>query len=194
MDDNLNRMDDPRDPELEVYARGKYAEGAAFVALAMRHGEKPCLGGECDGDGACFRHQATAAVAFRVIRQRKARIEPLPFAKLWDFPAYTFRRDGTIERVVRSKRGHIGTVRPFPANRMGHLKVWLYDANDRRTASWVHRLICRAFHGAPPFEGAIVRHLNDEVADCRAENLAWGTHAGNAVDREIKKRLNTEDW
>jgi len=43
----------------------------------------------------------------------------------------------------------------------------------------VHRLICEAFHGPPPFEGAIVIHLDENALNNRADNLRWGTQKEN---------------
>lgn len=45
----------------------------------------------------------------------------------------------------------------------------------------VHRLVCEAFHGERP-DGAVVRHLNGNYLDNRAENLCWGTWAENSAD------------
>lgn len=43
----------------------------------------------------------------------------------------------------------------------------------------IHRLICIAFHGEPPFEKAVVIHINENTLDNRAENLKWGTQKEN---------------
>lgn len=45
----------------------------------------------------------------------------------------------------------------------------------------VHRLVAEAFHGT--VEGWIVRHLNGDPHDNRAENLAIGTHSENEQDK-----------
>jgi hypothetical protein len=58
----------------------------------------------------------------------------------------------------------------------------------RRTAKNVHRAVCIAFHGPPPFEGAVARHLDGDRSNNHAGNLAWGTHAQNAADREAHGR------
>ncbi len=43
----------------------------------------------------------------------------------------------------------------------------------------VHRLVCEAFHGSPPFEGAVVIHLNEDALDNQPGNLKWGTQKEN---------------
>lgn len=42
----------------------------------------------------------------------------------------------------------------------------------------VARLVCEAFHGAPP-AGAVCMHLSEDARDNRPENLAWGTQKQN---------------
>jgi hypothetical protein len=60
-------------------------------------------------------------------------------------------------------------------------KVGLYPAGATGLTRQVHRLVCEAFHGKPKdFE--IVRHLNGNRYDNRAENLAWGTPEENYQD------------
>lgn len=43
----------------------------------------------------------------------------------------------------------------------------------------VHRAVCEAFHGAPPFGGAVVMHLDEDGRNNVAENLRWGTQREN---------------
>lgn len=43
----------------------------------------------------------------------------------------------------------------------------------------VARLVCEAFHGAPPFPRAVCMHMNEDARDNRAENLKWGTQREN---------------
>ncbi len=43
----------------------------------------------------------------------------------------------------------------------------------------IHRLVCEAFHGPAPFEGAVVIHLNENALDNRPVNLKWGTQKEN---------------
>ena len=46
----------------------------------------------------------------------------------------------------------------------------------------VHRLVCQAFHGASDLPE--VRHLDGDPANNQPSNLAWGTAAQNAADRD----------
>jgi hypothetical protein len=43
----------------------------------------------------------------------------------------------------------------------------------------VHRAVCEAFHGPPPFEGAVVIHLDENAHNNRPGNLKWGTQKEN---------------
>lgn len=43
----------------------------------------------------------------------------------------------------------------------------------------IHRLVCEAFHGAPPFEKAVVIHLDENALNNKPENLKWGTQKEN---------------
>ncbi len=52
---------------------------------------------------------------------------------------------------------------------------------SRTSNHWVHRLVCRAFHGDPPREGMVVDHINGVTTDNRAENLRWLTNRENVM-------------
>lgn len=43
----------------------------------------------------------------------------------------------------------------------------------------VHRAVCEAFHGPPPFEGAVVIHMDEDGLNNRPQNLKWGTQREN---------------
>lgn len=51
----------------------------------------------------------------------------------------------------------------------------------------VARLICEAFHGPPPFPGAVCMHLDENSRNNRADNLAWGTQRENMNFPKIKE-------
>jgi hypothetical protein len=48
----------------------------------------------------------------------------------------------------------------------------------------VHRLVALTFIGLPPFEGAIVRHLNGNSLNNHYSNLAYGTNKDDAADQK----------
>lgn len=43
----------------------------------------------------------------------------------------------------------------------------------------IARLVCEAFHGAAPDEKPVCMHLDENAANNRADNLAWGTQKEN---------------
>lgn len=106
------------------------------------------------------------------------------------FPGYVATSDG----LVLSKRGE--PLRPRPHHRTGHLRVRLYspdapihvfevDGRVRRARYadvYVHVAVCTAFHGPPPFEGALVCHWDDDPRHNWPENLRWGSRLDNAAD------------
>ncbi len=50
----------------------------------------------------------------------------------------------------------------------------------------VHRAVCEAFHGPPPFKGAVVIHRDENALNNRPENLKWGTQKENLNMPKIK--------
>lgn len=50
-------------------------------------------------------------------------------------------------------------------------------------------LVLEVFVGLKPSLKAEVRHLNDDSLDDRLENLAWGSHAENMIDRSANGYL-----
>lgn len=121
------------------------------------------------------------------------------------WPGYKATSDG---RVI----GKLGTeLSPWAHYRTGHLRVRLYGKRGHLRGSkggmyadlYIHQIVCLTFHGPPPFDGAIVRHLDDIVSHNQAENLAWGDYYDNARDRwsreecllfrEERKAISSED-
>jgi hypothetical protein len=43
----------------------------------------------------------------------------------------------------------------------------------------VARLVCEAFHGPPPFPGAVCMHLDESARNNVRSNLKWGTQKDN---------------
>lgn len=55
---------------------------------------------------------------------------------------------------------------------------------QRRQELFVHQTVMRAFVGEPP-PNMVVRHLNGNPADCRLENLAYGSLSQNSLDSVV---------
>lgn len=68
-----------------------------------------------------------------------------------------------------------------------YLHVMLYSEDERRQRPrTVHRMVCEAFHGEPPFPGAVVSHLDEDPTNNRPENLAWTTQRENMNMPKLK--------
>ena len=50
----------------------------------------------------------------------------------------------------------------------------------------VHRLVCEAFHGPQPDGKPICMHLDENSANNRPDNLAWGTQKENLNAPAVK--------
>lgn len=48
----------------------------------------------------------------------------------------------------------------------------------------VHKLVCTAFNGLPPFEGALALHKDGQNQNNIPSNLYWGTPLQNMEDRD----------
>ena len=57
--------------------------------------------------------------------------------------------------------------------------VYMGLSNRRFGNLKIHRLVCEAFHGKPPFEKAVVIHLDEDATNNCASNLRWGTQKEN---------------
>jgi hypothetical protein len=84
----------------------------------------------------------------------------------------------SILGVRNSKTGRI--LKPG-INLRGCPHVNLYICG-KRTTHTVSVLVANAFLPPKGPTDTVVRHLNDDPADNRIENLAWGTHSDNMLD------------
>lgn len=90
--------------------------------------------------------------------------------------------DGYVVTADGRMRGPSGReLAPMPERR-GHLYVLARRPGVPRKL-YVHKAVLLAWVGPPPHHGAQGRHLNDEAADNRVGNLAWGTPLDNAHDK-----------
>lgn len=110
----------------------------------------------------------------------KATHEPTPIPEC---PGYGATADGRIWSLTSNWRGY--GVRPLTPvlDRDGYHRV-RFMANGKRAKRTVHTLVLSALVGPRPSPAHQVRHLNGDRTDNRVENLAWGTAAENADDRD----------
>ncbi|MCH5645131.1 HNH endonuclease [Gordonia sp. ABSL49_1] len=100
-----------------------------------------------------------------------------------EYPNYRVYTDGTVWSVGTDWRGYgMREMKQIP-DMYGYLKVRLTNTAGRRKIS-VHQIVAESFLGPRPTPGHQVRHLNGCRSDNRAINLAWGTAADNARDRD----------
>jgi hypothetical protein len=71
----------------------------------------------------------------------------------------------TFGVVTRANRNARHTYMGLANKKFGNMKI--------------HRLVCEAFHGPPPFPKAVVIHLDENAHNNKPENLKWGTQKEN---------------
>jgi hypothetical protein len=75
-----------------------------------------------------------------------------------------------------------------------YLRVAAYrDGAKKHTLEYLHIIICLAFKGPPPFDGAVVLHLDNDRTNVSADNLKWGSQSENIQqvwDDGLRVRFN----
>lgn len=88
---------------------------------------------------------------------------------------------GNVRSLTRTSRGRTWPTRILRAwLAAGYPQVTLVQ-NGVRTRRHVHTLVGEAFHGPRP-HGAVIRHLDGNRTNNRADNLRWGTVQENMHD------------
>jgi len=78
-----------------------------------------------------------------------------------------------------------GEWRKLKANETaGYLRLTL-RMNGKDVNRTVHKLVCAAYYGDPPFGGAVVRHLDGNSLNNAPDNLDWGTYSQNWDDAKF---------
>jgi hypothetical protein len=92
----------------------------------------------------------------------------------------------TIDRVLTNRNG---VSRRYPSyelkqhlNEAGYWKTTT-SVHGRMINITIHRALCETFHGLPSSPELEVRHLNGNKTDNRLENLKWGLHSENELDK-----------
>lgn len=95
---------------------------------------------------------------------------------------YSVDEDGTV-RSSQSWRGTTSRVLTPSLNGHGYLSVRLM-LDGRRVHLPVHRLVAAFYLPPKPSHLHEIRHIDGDRTNSRLSNLAWGTRAENAADRE----------
>lgn len=111
------------------------------------------------------------------------------YATIPGFTGYAAGSDGSIwscrTRGNHKKKGIIGTTwrKMSPCRVSGYPAMAIQRDDGKEVTMHVHRLVLLAFVGPPP-EGMVCRHFPDgSRANCRLDNLQWGTWKENSNDR-----------
>lgn len=94
---------------------------------------------------------------------------------------------GRVRRATNAyRRGYVmmpaGRVLRPMSTRHGYLFVNLFNDRHIKKTFLVHRIVCAAFHGAPPTTLHEVAHWDGDRTNNYAGNLRWATSAENSAD------------
>lgn len=114
----------------------------------------------------------------------------------WDgfYQASSNGRIRSLDRYIDRSCGRRMTVRgqvmSTQVNPKGYLVIRLRKPGVA-TQCLVHRLVCSAFHGAPPTDKHQAAHNNGMKDDCSADNVRWATAIENCADRKAHGTENS---
>ena len=104
-----------------------------------------------------------------------------------DYYGYFADEDGKIYSS-RTRGGYVDknklTELKQEITNNGYRRV-TFCLNNQTKRLFVHRIMAFTFLEKPDTSKKIVRHLDGDKANNRADNLAWGTHRENEVDKEL---------
>lgn len=104
-----------------------------------------------------------------------------------DYPDYLVSDRGRVMRCRSTHQKRAGQILAL-VTVQGYRKIGLWRDGVCKQV-FLHRIMCDAFNGPAPFEGALVRHLDGDPLNNRPENLAWGTHQDNSDDKRAHGRV-----
>ena len=95
---------------------------------------------------------------------------------------YYFSREGHAARAsVRRGTVSVAMLKGCECG-AGYRAISYPIGNGRYGRLYIHRAVCELFNGAAPDGMPVVRHLDCNMNNNRASNLAWGTAQDNAED------------
>ncbi len=94
------------------------------------------------------------------------------------FPDYFVSEEGKVfsTRVNRELSPIRDWYGPTP-----YFYVCLYNGTEKKKYA-IHKLVAEHFLPPKPFEEAVIRHLNCDSLDNKAENLVWGSKSEDRMD------------
>ena len=96
---------------------------------------------------------------------------------------YEVSKTGLVRRRTKTRPGNrVGQILRGREGAAGYIQITLWREKKPRT-HLVHRLVCIAFHGEPPFPRAQVAHADGTRTNNDSNNLRWTDAKGNAADR-----------
>ena len=105
------------------------------------------------------------------------------------FPAYRVSNTGIVQSRWQQRASYCGFFTEdvwkdlvCNPNKKGYMQVALCDGMGKHKTHRVHNLVAAAFIGKRP-RGMVIRHLNSNPKDNRAENLVYGSYAENENDK-----------
>lgn len=96
------------------------------------------------------------------------------------WPGYEVSNLGRLYSVKRPRVQRSGRILRTQAMPSGYRTAAMWR-DGRQSTVTVHSLVLAAFVGPRP-NGLVIRHLDGEPSNNRADNLAYGTYAENAQD------------
>lgn len=96
---------------------------------------------------------------------------------------YKVRDNGAVFRLNRYRKRARPLDKQWTFGRQAPSTGYLFVSGIQ-----VHRIVCSAFHGAPPSDQHVVDHIDTNRANNRPENLRWVTRLENVLLNPISAR------